>query len=417
MPVQTPALAASFRSTALRAMPQKVDRAARVLLGYAVISRGEALGHGLWIDEALLDQVVEAGNAAGGKGVKSRFTHPGLCADGLGTYLGRTRNFRREGSRVLGDLTLAEVASKSPQGDLAGYVLDLAEEDADCFGASIVFELDIGAMEFFGAQHRDQKGNFKSPDPDNVDNYPHARLARLRASDVVDEPAANPNGFFSDRDELASRGESALRFVFGLDAQAAPELFGGLAPVRARAFVQGFMDRHGLKVVPLERKSAMPEPVPAPAPVPPAAPVAATLPELEALAQGRPAFVVEQLKKSATLAAATLALKDLELAEEKARAEKLAKENEELRKPRAEGAAPVKFDAAGGEPEPERDFIELARDYAREHKCPMKDALSACARKYPRAYAKNDPNFTAKQAQKNAAKEEQARKERLAAGR
>src|SRR5215212_4755152 len=54
----------------------------------SMISRGEALGHDFWIDTQFLAQVYSATNAAE-KGIKSRFTHPGMSSDGLGTFVGR----------------------------------------------------------------------------------------------------------------------------------------------------------------------------------------------------------------------------------------------------------------------------------------------------------------------------------------
>ena len=130
---------------------QGVDREARVIRGYSVVTRGEAKGHEAWIDETFLDQVVAVGNAID-TGLKSRFTHPGLCSDGLGKFLGRTRNFRRVDGRVVGDLHFAQAGSKSPDGDLAGYVMDLADEDPDAFGASIVFYHDMGAEQEFKSE-------------------------------------------------------------------------------------------------------------------------------------------------------------------------------------------------------------------------------------------------------------------------
>ena len=58
------------------------ERAAYRILIQAV----EALGHGMMIDEVTLDQVVAYGNVLA-KGVKCRFTHPGLSSDGLGSLL------------------------------------------------------------------------------------------------------------------------------------------------------------------------------------------------------------------------------------------------------------------------------------------------------------------------------------------
>jgi len=171
-----------------------VDKPARIIRGFAVITYGEALGHEMWIDAAMLRQVAAAGNATP-DGVKSHFTHP-TETDGLGNYLGRVRNFRVDGSVVRADLYLAAAASHSPKGDLAGYVLRLAEEDPAALGASIRFARDLDAEGAFRDQHT-KLGRFTSPDAGNVANYTHARLAELKNVDLVDEPAANAGGLFS----------------------------------------------------------------------------------------------------------------------------------------------------------------------------------------------------------------------------
>jgi len=47
-----------------------------VINGFSVVTKGEALGHGLFLDDDFIDSVVKEGNK-GGKGLKVRFTHPG----------------------------------------------------------------------------------------------------------------------------------------------------------------------------------------------------------------------------------------------------------------------------------------------------------------------------------------------------
>lgn len=173
-----------------------VDREQGIIYGYSVITKGPALGHDMEIDDQTLEQVVSLGNKVA-PGIKSRFDHPNASNTSMGTFLGRTKNFRRAGDRVLGDLYLSESAKEAPQGDLYSYVLGLAQRDPAAFGASIVFsgkaEPQLNAD---GTQKRDEKGN------------PLPRLARIEqllASDVVDDPAANPNGLFDRGDSLASK--------------------------------------------------------------------------------------------------------------------------------------------------------------------------------------------------------------------
>ena len=184
------------RGIELREGQPPVDRESGIIHGYTVLTKGPALGHGMEIDETTLAQVIQLGNNAK-QGIKSRFDHPNASSTSMGTFLGRTKNFRRAGDRVLADLHLSESAKEAPQGDLYSYVLGLAERDPQAFGASIVFEGNAeDQLEDDGTKKKDANGT------------PLPRLARvdvLLAADVVDEPAANPGGLFAAHDSLASR--------------------------------------------------------------------------------------------------------------------------------------------------------------------------------------------------------------------
>ena len=184
---------------------------AGLIKGAAAITRGEALGHEMWIDRTMLEQTRDAINSAD-KGIKSRFTHPSLSGDGLGKALGRYRNAEIQGDIVYADLHVFQSAHETPDGDLADYVMGLAEEDPEAFGNSISFRPDFGAEEEFQGKHSDEDGRFQSPDSDNKKNLPHARLAELRAVDAVDSPAANPNGLFHRGDEIVAEADAGSNF-------------------------------------------------------------------------------------------------------------------------------------------------------------------------------------------------------------
>ena len=178
----------------------EIDRENRIIDGFAVVTKGETRGHSLVLDDTFLDQVVEHGNKAK-RGVKMRFDHPNASNTSMGTALGRAKRFRRDGDVIRADAHLLNAASKSPNGDLATYVMDLAEEDPAAFGASLVFvgdELD----------QRDEDGN-------TIKGAPKlARLAKLLATDVVDDPAANPSGFLSQEASLAEKITAFLNRYF-----------------------------------------------------------------------------------------------------------------------------------------------------------------------------------------------------------
>ncbi len=178
-----------------------VDRANGIIYGYSVLTKGLALGHNMTIDDTTLSQVVELGNKSP-MGVKSRFDHPNASSTSMGTFLGRTKTFRKSGDRVLGDLHLSESAKDAPQGDIYNYVLGLAQKDPQAFGASIVFKGKAEPqLNKDGTEKKDDKGKSLTR---------LARLESLLASDVVDDPAANAGGLFDTGDALASKITSFL---------------------------------------------------------------------------------------------------------------------------------------------------------------------------------------------------------------
>jgi len=220
--------------------PQRVDRSggvngAGVIIGCAVVSVGEASGHGLWLDLGFVGNVADAINAAP-EGIKCRFTHPGLCADGLGTFLGRLRDAYLDQETVRADLHLDETAAATPNGDLASYCLNLAESDPAAFGLSIVFTADEVAEAQFEAAHL-YAGSFQSPDRANTANLPHARLAKLHAADVVDEPAANPSGMFGTPSAGKDAADLLIDYALGLSSDRPGRNPWGIYPDRLRRIV------------------------------------------------------------------------------------------------------------------------------------------------------------------------------------
>ncbi|HEY4260383.1 MAG TPA: hypothetical protein VGM98_09490 [Schlesneria sp.] len=234
---------------------------AGLIRGVSVLTRGEALGHGFWVDTVMLDQCLSFMQAMNDKGLKSRFTHPGLCADGLAKKLGILVDGKRVGDQVLADEHFNGYAHKSPDGDLAGYVMARAEEEPEHFGTSIVFISDDQAeIDFMLANGgrwetvEDEGGefetivDFKSPDPDNVESLPHARIKELLGCDVVDDPAANPHGFFHRDLSAVKDGESFLDYALGLSEVRPATVSFGVDPDRARQFLTQWATSRGLSL-------------------------------------------------------------------------------------------------------------------------------------------------------------------------
>lgn len=231
------------------------DFGAGLIRGMSLCTRGEALGHDVWLDTDFIGSVVNGGKSAE-KGVKSRFTHPGLSGDGLGTFLGRVQNHRMVGDKAVGDLHFSKAAHKTPDGDLAEYTMDRAEEDPASFAVSIVYEPDFDAEAQFILANGGQvtasgyvdDSEFVSPDPDNTKNLPHARLTRLRAADMVDEPAANPDGLFHREQQFAQEADAIASYALGLSDSAPTCVNFSVHPDRVKNFVSRFLEAHSLQL-------------------------------------------------------------------------------------------------------------------------------------------------------------------------
>ncbi len=143
----------------------RVDADSGMIHGVSVITLGAARGHGLSIDSTTLEQVRDCAATYKG-GVKVKVDHDG----GAGDIAGFLTGFRVEGQKLLADLQLL---AASPH---RAYVLELASKIPDTFGLSINF----------------------SGVPEVRDGKRFARCAEIYSVDLVDEPAANPSGLFSE---------------------------------------------------------------------------------------------------------------------------------------------------------------------------------------------------------------------------
>jgi hypothetical protein len=241
-----------FRSPVSRGGQNRVEReggyrGAGLIKGVSVITGGiEAAGHQVFIDEFALQQVTDEINATR-TGIKSRFAHPTASGDSLGKQIGRVMDAELDGEQVIADLHFLQSAHSTPSGDLATYTMTLGEEDPQSFGISIAFQHDQDAMDRFVESHSID-GQFQSPDPRNINNWPHVRIEKsgLHAADVVDNPAAN-SGLFHREGDIAKQSDSFVRYALG-HSNERPESQFGLDPDRARGFVARFLDTYNLEI-------------------------------------------------------------------------------------------------------------------------------------------------------------------------
>ena len=160
-----------------------VDREHGIIRNVSIITAGEALGHDFAIDEMTVQQVADAINA-NPNGIPARLTHAELDGvDPIRVMAGKFRNGRREGNKTVADFHIGKYAQHSPEGNLAEYLLGLAEDAPDAVGTSIHtldFDIEDGAL----------------------------RVHSLDNIDWVGSPAANPAGMLSNQTKPSSGGAS-----------------------------------------------------------------------------------------------------------------------------------------------------------------------------------------------------------------
>ncbi|HKR03466.1 MAG TPA: hypothetical protein VJY62_02440 [Bacteroidia bacterium] len=189
-------------------MTTKIDRENAIIKDVVIANYGwDKTGD--YMDDVFLKSLADHGNAQT-NGVKSRFGHPTMCKEGLGTYIGRFKNFRYElkaeksmgdpeGQKyhTIADLHLDKTAKKSPGGDLYTYVLDMAEKNNDMFGNSIAF-------------FPDESQKIKINTDGGEKEVDALRLKSFVASDLVDSPAATENLFKDIEGNYAAKATEFL---------------------------------------------------------------------------------------------------------------------------------------------------------------------------------------------------------------
>lgn len=156
--------AISFSASPLGA----IDAEAGIISGVSLITVGPALGHGVMCDATTLEQVKAASEQYSG-GLKVKMNHSG----GAGDIVGFISQIRIEGPKLIGNLHLLQ---SSPH---KTYILEIAQKIPDTFGLSIAFS---------------------GPTEKSADGLTTLqRCTEIYSVDLVSEPAANPDGFFSNK--------------------------------------------------------------------------------------------------------------------------------------------------------------------------------------------------------------------------
>lgn len=349
------------------------DKYKGVIRGFSVMTTGNVKDMREWeIDDATLEQIVNAGNKSQ-PGLKSRFGHPNMSSTALGTFIGRARNFRKDGDIARADLYLSKTAYESPDGDLASYILDLAEKDPDAFGTSVV----LGEYEL---EYEIEKNGVRKKDETGKELPPMLRVNSLMAVDVVDDPAANDgmfNKFFNSSVELSAK---ATEFMDKL-----------LNNPEALEYVIAFLERYRVNRVDIDDEENENK---------------QTLNERQGAMEIKD-LTVEELKKERPELVSSLQNETIK--EERSRCLTIVKAaNKEfagmgmdsivedaidngktvdaslaaMRGKRLEDLKQNANKAPGadkGDPEKKKSHLEIAKEYQREHKCSLQEALSLTA--------------------------------------
>lgn len=207
--------------------PRGVDKELKTIFGAILAEEGpfKSEDRGEFSAKSIKKVTQLARKARGG--LRVRFGHPNLSAEGLGTMLGRMhsittetieKEIRGEKRNVLasrGDILFNDSAFHTPNGDLATYVMDLVDEDdvGDNAGMSLVLTTDQEIR-------TDSKGK-RLLDDDGIELPPIWHPTALMAVDVVDEGDATSSmlaaaGIEVDglRDEVLRKAEELLQKQF-----------------------------------------------------------------------------------------------------------------------------------------------------------------------------------------------------------
>lgn len=173
----------------------KINEEEGIIHNVSVCTKGEAKGHGIFLDQSFIEDLFSKGNI-NENGIKCRFGHPSSTNDSIGSLVGVFKNFKLsiDKSQVLADLHLSESAKKSPMGDLHSYVILLAKDHSTHFGTSIVVFNPV----FYQYDENGLKKELHQVKDYDTKKSIYMALGEFEACDLVDTPAANPRGLFSN---------------------------------------------------------------------------------------------------------------------------------------------------------------------------------------------------------------------------
>lgn len=144
----------------------RINAATGVIHGVSVITEGEAEGHDLWIDEATITKLKELCKGS----VKVKINHPKKGeSPPFQSTAGNLENFYIDGRQLRADLHLLK------SDEFYDKIVEMSEKMPEDFGLSVRIEQEV----------------------EKKDGKEFCRPLSIESVDLVDAPAANPNGLFS----------------------------------------------------------------------------------------------------------------------------------------------------------------------------------------------------------------------------
>jgi hypothetical protein len=241
-------------------LAKNVNAEKGILTGVVLCQEGESKGHGTHLEKSFIQDIVKL---SVGRKIKSRFGHPSMSNEALGTYLGNFENVRyretNEGiGQAIGDLHLAQSSKESPNGNLWNYVTKAATEHPDMFGSSIVFR--PGENYYYNSKGKKVLADYYTAKEakDNEDGKVYETITELLATDLVDEGAAT-DSLFSAASFFNSEAFAVKATQF-LDEN--PQIFEFLEqnPKKIEPFVELYLKnkskKSAMKTTDINKKSA-----------------------------------------------------------------------------------------------------------------------------------------------------------------
>ena len=197
-----------FKSERVTFTASNINAENGVLSGVIMCQVGEALGHGVHLEQSFIEDGIKRAKKNFKKGMKARFGHPSMSNETLGSEMGRFKNFRVDDDKMVADLHLFDSANLSPtHPGMKDWMISQAAEDPEAIMCSIVFK-PLYEYQYDDNNKRvniwycDQKGNWSRCRNQNgeVTYYNpnkelYVQMDEIYFCDIVDQGAATDKLF------------------------------------------------------------------------------------------------------------------------------------------------------------------------------------------------------------------------------